>query len=146
MGAAASPGGASRPAALQVSFPASSIQVRPLTRRLARRNLDRVAVVVQALDQTVDPSVAECFAHEVFIRYRLDARVLLMADEPDAGARRVVRREPPPPVCPRSARPGRIRVPAMATSCYDQLTTPDSLPASGLWPMSASLNRKRGEY
>ena len=39
-------------------------------------------------------------AHDVVIRHRFDARMLLVADEPDAGARGVVLREPPSPLFP----------------------------------------------
>ena len=75
-------------------LPAFAVDVRPFTRRLARRDFDRVPVVVQPFDQAVDPAEAECFAYEVFIRHRLDACVLLVPHEPDAGARRVVLGEP----------------------------------------------------
>src|SRR5262249_56068507 len=80
--------------------PAFAVDVRPFARRLARRDLDSVAVVVHASDQPADPPTAERFAYEVFIRHRLDAGVLLVTEEPDAGARRVVFVEPPPPVYP----------------------------------------------
>jgi hypothetical protein len=50
------------------------------------------------VDQTVDPSEAERLAHDVLVRHRIDTSVLLVAEEPDAGARRVVLREPLPPL------------------------------------------------
>lgn len=58
--------------------------------------------VVQTSDQAVDPPEAERLAREVFVGHRLDAGVLLVADEPYAGAGRVVLREPPPPFPARS--------------------------------------------
>ena len=80
--------------------PASPVDVRPLARWLARRDFDRIAIVVQAFDQAVDPPEAERLVHEVFIRHGFDAGVLLVADKPDAGTGRVVPGEPSPPLFP----------------------------------------------
>src|SRR5215510_12764346 len=82
--------------------PASPVYVRPFARRFTRRDFDGVAIVVQAFDQTVDPSKTERLACKVFMGHRIDSGVLLVADEPDAGTRRVVLREPLPPLFPRS--------------------------------------------
>lgn len=78
-----------------------------------RRHLEREAVVVQALDEAVDPSEAQRLTDGVLVRHRLSPRVLLVEHDPDSGSRRVVLRQPCPPepatpnLGPRSAGMGR---------------------------------------
>ena len=91
------PGVASRPAALS-SVRAPPVDIRPLARRLARGDFDGITIAVQALHQAEDPSEAKRLANDVFIRHRFDGGMLLRADEPDAGTRGVVLREPLPPL------------------------------------------------
>src|SRR5688500_682061 len=57
--------------------PALAIDIRPVAARLARRELARIAFIVEALDEAVDPSEAQRFAHRILIRYRLASGVLL---------------------------------------------------------------------
>jgi len=78
-------------------LPTFPIDVRPSARRFARRDFDCEAVVIQPFYEAVDPPEAERLAHDVFIGHRLDAGMLFMADESNAGARRVMSRKPPPP-------------------------------------------------
>ena len=82
--------------------PASPVDIRPPARRLARRNLDCVAIIVQAFNRAVHRAEAERLAHKVFIGNRFHAGVLLVPEEPDARTRRVVLGQPLPPLFPRS--------------------------------------------
>jgi hypothetical protein len=78
--------------------PEPPVDVGPLALRPARRELSREPIVVQPLDETVNPSETERLAQRILIRDRRDAGVILVKDEPHAGARRVMLREPGPPL------------------------------------------------
>src|SRR5437588_397925 len=56
--------------------PALAINIGPLARGLARCELAGVAVVVEPLDEAVDPSEAERFANGVLVGDRLHAGVI----------------------------------------------------------------------
>src|SRR6266849_26140 len=58
-------------------LPPSSIESRPLAGGLSRRHLDRLSVVIQSLDKTVDPSKAQRLTDGVVVRHRLQPRVVL---------------------------------------------------------------------
>ena len=77
-----------------------AINIGPLARGLARRELAGVAVVVEPLDEAVDPSEAKRFANGVLVGDRLHTGVIFVEHEPDARARRMALREPRPPLAP----------------------------------------------
>src|SRR5262249_4055107 len=79
-------------------LPAFPVDVRPVARRFSGRDLDREPVVVQALDQAVDPAETQRLAHDILVRHRVDAAALFVPDQPDAGARRVILLEPTAPL------------------------------------------------
>src|SRR5882762_1665412 len=74
--------------------PALTIDVRPLAGGLSRRELEGVPVVIETLDQAVDPSEAQRLANRVLVRNGLCQRVLLMEHEPDPRTRRMVLSQP----------------------------------------------------
>jgi hypothetical protein len=69
---------------------------------LARRELDRVTVVVEAANQAVDPAETERLFDGSFVIDARPRRVALVEHEPDLGYRAMVALEPGAPIGPRS--------------------------------------------
>ena len=78
--------------------PPFSIKVRPLAGRLSRRDLDGVSIVIDAFDQTVDPSEAQRLSNHVFVGDRLLPGVTFIENAPNPRARRVVFCQPRPSI------------------------------------------------
>jgi hypothetical protein len=71
---------------------------RPSAVRSTRRELERIAPVVQALDQAVHPTKAQRLVYRVLVSDRRDPGVLFVENEPDLGLRVMVPGEPLPPL------------------------------------------------
>src|SRR6516165_5282969 len=80
--------------------PSFAVGVRPLALGLPRRDLESVTLVVEPLDQAVDPAETQRLAHCVLVGDRLHAGVALVENKPDARARIMVLREPGAPPLP----------------------------------------------
>ncbi len=78
--------------------PPFPISVRPLARRLSRRNFKSVSVVIETFDKTVNPSEAKRLANHVFVGDRLYPRMGLVEYEPDSWTRGVMLGQPRPPL------------------------------------------------
>src|SRR4029079_10959346 len=80
---------------------ALAVRIRPKAVGLPRRELARVAIVVETADQAVDPAEAQRFLDGVLVLDRRLARVRLVIHEPDLDCGVVIRLEPCAP--PRAA-------------------------------------------
>src|SRR5262245_6414339 len=78
--------------------PPFSIQVRPLACGLPRRDLHNVSIVIDAFDQTVDPSEAQRFTNHVFVGDRFLPGVSFIENGPDSWAGRLIACQPCPPI------------------------------------------------
>src|SRR5216684_4494448 len=77
--------------------PPFAVAVRPWAGGFSRREFEEIPIVVEALDQTVDPSEAQRLADGFLVRDRLHAGVGLIEREPNPGVRRLVPFQPRAP-------------------------------------------------
>ena len=80
--------------------PSLPIQVGPFACGLSGRDLYRVTLIIDALDQAVDPPEAQCLANHIFISDASLRSMNFIEREPDPRARRIVLYEPRPPRFP----------------------------------------------
>jgi hypothetical protein len=75
------------------------IRFREKTFRTARREALRRAIVIDALNDAVDPTVTEGLFNGVVIRNARPSAVLLVVNEPDLLFARMIFRQPGAPRC-----------------------------------------------
>src|ERR1035441_1838877 len=73
----------------------------PFAVRLARRELAGIALIIEALDKTVNPSEAQSFINGILIGDTCATRVAFVEDQPHFGFRSVMFGKPRPPLLQR---------------------------------------------
>jgi hypothetical protein len=63
-----------------------SIQTRPLAGGLPGRDLESIPIIIEAFDETIDPSEAQRLSNHVLIRNQLRTHMTLIEHKPDSWA------------------------------------------------------------